>query len=69
MGKKLAEKITSKTDYKGFLGNKQENSFYLSPVTEADIVKEINNLKDTAGGDDGIKPRMLKTAKETLAKK
>ena len=71
IGQKLAGSHGNSTDYKEYLNKAERNkeSFYLYPVSIEETVKEISKLKSNkAGGDDGIKPKLLKECKDILAK-
>ena len=67
VGKNLAEKIKSKKDFKNFMQNPNPNSMYLRPVEVEEVLKLIIGLEiKKAGGDDNIKPQLLKACRNTL---
>ena len=70
VGENLAKNFAKSTDYKKYLGTSNSHSFFLAPVTVQDTLKEIRKLKDNkASGDDGIKPKIIKSMENTFAGK
>lgn len=43
------------------------SSMYIKPVNTIELLQIINELKDSAGGNDGIKPKVIKHVKHELA--
>ena len=70
IGGKLAENFDSNnTQYKQYLSNKVENSFYLYETTENEISKEIKKLNTKkAVGPDGISAKILQTCENLITK-
>ena len=59
LAKKIPEQTVSPDQY---LGDRLLNSIYLSPVTENEIYKIVQSLKNSAPGHDEISPQTLKSS-------
>ena len=70
IGKNIASKIKQPDkDYSKYLLNPIQNTFYLSPVDESEITKEIQNLKvKKSPGNDDIRPGIIKTSCSILTR-
>ena len=56
-------------DYSTYLVKPIENTFYLSPVDESEVAKEIHNLKiKKSPGNDDIRPGTIKTSCSVLTR-
>ena len=70
MGENLAEKFKTTNSYKTYIKDRIPNSFYLTPTTVEETLREISKLDtNKAGGDDNLKPSLVKENKEILADK
>lgn len=68
VGKNLAKKII-KPKKNREIDDVCENSMYLAPVTERELLKELSGLKsNTACGEDEVSAEMIKNHKEKLTK-
>jgi len=69
VGPDLAAKIPSTTDFKDYLEDNHPNSFYLSPITEHDIINEIHRLKPhKAMGHDYVHPKLVIDAANIISR-
>ena len=62
IGDRLSNNIPdSENEYKQFLANNIRYSFFLAPIDEADVLREIKNLaRNKAPGPDNIGNKLLK---------
>lgn len=68
IGKHLANKISRCTQNRAMKEKRSANSFFLSPVSSEDIIREISNLKnDIKGGEDAISSNIIKKYKDNLS--
>ena len=67
IGNQLALKHTSKHNFTNYLKNRIPSSMYLKPTDDQEILSLINKLQHKkSGGDDEIRPSMLKTHSDSL---
>ena len=70
VGETLAEKFKTTSNYRKYVKKRILNSFFLSPVVVNETLKEIAKLDDSkAGGDDNMKPGLVKENRDVLADK
>ena len=70
MGENLAGKFKTTNSYKTYIKDRIPNSFYLTPTTVEETPQEISKLDtNKAGGDDNLKPSLVKENKDILADK
>ena len=70
LGETLAEKFKTTNNYRKYVKKRILNSFFLSPVVVNETLKEIAKLDDSkAGGDDNMKPGLVKENRDVLADK
>ena len=70
MGENLAGKFKTTPSYKTHIKDRIPNSFYLTPTTVEETLREISKLDtNKAGGDDNLKPSLVKENKDILAEK
>ena len=70
VGETLAEKFKTTSNYRKYVKKRILNSFFLSPVVVNETLKEIAKLEDSkAGGDDNMKPGLVKENRDVLADK
>ena len=70
IGETLAEKFKTTSNYRKYVKKRILNSFFLSPVVVNETLKEIAKLDDSkAGGDDNMKPGLVKKTRDVLADK
>ena len=69
IGERLVNKMPDLgTKYRRYLQEPTTESFYLSPVSKQDIIKEINKLKSNkAAGPDGIRPKLIMLCPDAFA--
>ena len=54
--------------YRNYLSNPPNVSLYLTPTTQEEIKKYLDNLKFTAAGIDDIPPKLLKLTSDAIAR-
>ena len=70
VGENLAGKFKTTNSYKTYIKDRIPNSFYLTPTTVEETLREISKLDtNKAGGDDNLKPSLVKENKDILADK
>ena len=70
MGGNLAGKFKTTNSYKTYTKDRIPNSFYPTPTTVEETLREISKLgTNKAGGDDNLKPSLVKENKDILADK
>jgi len=64
VGQKLARKFSGNNDnFHNYLNNRGVKSMFLSPISEVEILQEINKLKtDKSPGIDEIPPKVVKAS-------
>jgi hypothetical protein len=68
IGKKLADMHKNNGDFAKYLKTPNKANFFLGPVTKQETAKIISKLNSNkAGGDDNIKPKLLKECNDLLS--
>jgi hypothetical protein len=68
IGKNLADGFPTNNNYKNYLTGQYANNMFITPVTEEELLKLINNLSlNKAPGIDGISSNILKQTASLIA--
>jgi len=66
VGPTIASSVKGNIDPMSYMGNKYNQSMYVKPVCEKELLEIISDLKDCSAGIDGVKAKIVKVVRDEI---